>query len=73
MYRSAALRLYGRSAAVLLILTAPGLADNWPQWRGPELNGVSREKGLPVKWSPAENIAWKLPMPSRSGGGSPRG
>jgi outer membrane protein assembly factor BamB len=42
-------------------------ADNWPQWRGPELNGVSREKGLPVKWTPTENIAWKLPTPSRSG------
>jgi outer membrane protein assembly factor BamB len=44
-------------------------ADNWPQWRGPKLNGVSSETGLPVKWSIAtgENIAWKLPMPSRSG------
>jgi outer membrane protein assembly factor BamB len=42
-------------------------AENWPQWRGPKLNGVSAEKGLPLKWSTTENIAWKLPMPSRSG------
>lgn len=42
-------------------------ADNWPQWRGPQLNGVSTEKGLPIKWTPAENVTWKLPMPSRSG------
>ena len=42
-------------------------ADNWPQWRGPDLNGVSREKGLPIKWSPTENIAWKVLLPSRSG------
>jgi outer membrane protein assembly factor BamB len=42
-------------------------ADNWPQWRGPELNGVSKETGLPVKWTTTENIAWKLPMPARSG------
>jgi outer membrane protein assembly factor BamB len=35
-------------------------AENWPQWRGPQLNGVSGEKGLPVKWTPDENIAWKL-------------
>jgi outer membrane protein assembly factor BamB len=56
-------------AALVLVLTASVLAENWPQWRGPHLNGVSREKGLPVKWSTAagENIAWKLPMPSRSG------
>jgi outer membrane protein assembly factor BamB len=42
-------------------------AENWPQWRGPQLNGVSSEKGLPTKWTPEENIAWKLAMPSRTG------
>jgi outer membrane protein assembly factor BamB len=42
-------------------------AENWPQWRGPGLNGVSKETGLPVKWSPTENVAWTLAMPSRSG------
>jgi outer membrane protein assembly factor BamB len=42
-------------------------ADNWPQWRGPALNGVSKETGLPVKWTTTENIAWKLAMPARSG------
>ncbi len=42
-------------------------AENWPAWRGPLANGVSGEKGLPIKWSTQENIAWKLAMPSRSG------
>jgi outer membrane protein assembly factor BamB len=42
-------------------------AENWPQWRGPAMNGISAEKGLPVKWSIEENIAWKVPMPGRSG------
>src|SRR4029453_10419678 len=42
-------------------------AENWPQWRGPAMNGVSSEKGLPLKWSPTENIAWKLAMPGRRG------
>jgi outer membrane protein assembly factor BamB len=42
-------------------------AENWPHWRGPAMNGVSTEKGLPVKWSTTENIAWKLAMPGRSG------
>ena len=49
-----------------LMAAAPVLA-NWPQWRGPTLNGVSTETGLPVKWSATEGIAWKLPMPSRTG------
>ncbi|HEX2267967.1 MAG TPA: PQQ-binding-like beta-propeller repeat protein [Pyrinomonadaceae bacterium] len=42
-------------------------AENWPQWRGPALNGVSNEKNLPVKWTTEENVAWKLAMPGVSG------
>ncbi len=38
-------------------------AENWPQWRGPENNGISTETGLPTKWSADKNIAWKLPLP----------
>lgn len=42
-------------------------AENWPQWRGPNLNGISSEKNLPLKWTPEENIAWKLAMTGVSG------
>ena len=42
-------------------------ADNWPQWRGPQLNGVSTETGLPLKWTSTSNVAWKLPLPEWSG------
>jgi outer membrane protein assembly factor BamB len=42
-------------------------AENWPQWRGPGLNGISNEKDLPVRWDRDQNVAWKLPMPSWSG------
>jgi outer membrane protein assembly factor BamB len=42
-------------------------AENWPQWRGPMLNGVSNEKNLPVKWTTQENVAWKLALPAWSG------
>lgn len=42
-------------------------AENWPQWRGPELNGTSREKNLPVRWSATENISWRLALPGTSG------
>lgn len=31
------------------------------------MDGVSKEKNLPVKWSANENIAWKLPMPAWTG------
>jgi outer membrane protein assembly factor BamB len=33
---------------------------DWPNWRGPEGNGVSREKNLPSSWSPdGENLVWR--------------
>ncbi len=55
-------------AIVVMCLSAlPGSAENWPAWRGPERNGVSGEKNIPVKWSKDENIAWKLAMPAWSG------
>lgn len=52
-----------------LIITAAATlhAENWPQWRGPNLNGVSGEKDLPLKWSATENVTWKLPLPTLSG------
>jgi len=42
-------------------------AENWPQWRGPNLDSTSSETNLPVRWSPGENITWKLPLPAWSG------
>src|SRR5262245_33446096 len=48
---------------LLCVLTVIARADNWPQWRGPTNDGISKEKGLPVKWSERDNVAWKLTMP----------
>ncbi len=59
-----------RLFAIVLTVTigsATLLADSWPQWRGPSLDGVSTETGLPHRWSPTENVAWKLPLPAFSG------
>ena len=55
------------TVTIWMLSTVAVFAENWPQWRGPSLNGVSAEKNLPVKWSADENIAWKLPMPGLSG------
>jgi outer membrane protein assembly factor BamB len=50
-------------------LGGPALAraENWPQWRGAKLDGISGEKGLPVTWSKTENVAWRLPLPGAAG------
>ena len=53
------------AAAVLLaaLTLAPARADNWPMWRGPTGQGFSAEKNLPTKWSPTENVKWKIDLP----------
>jgi outer membrane protein assembly factor BamB len=52
--------------SIIVIFFGAALADNWPQWRGPFLNGVSNEKNLPLRWGREENIAWKLSLPGLS-------
>ena len=41
-------------------------AGNWPQFRGPTVQGLSTEKNPPLKWSATENIAWKTELPGES-------
>jgi outer membrane protein assembly factor BamB len=53
--------------AVLMLSLSVAQAENWPQWRGPSLNGLSNEKNLPVKWTTEENVVWKVQLPGVSG------
>jgi len=50
-----------------LVCISTAQAENWPQWRGPKLDGVSSEKNLPKEWSPTKNVAWKMPLPGPAG------
>jgi outer membrane protein assembly factor BamB len=52
---------------VWLAGTAAARAENWPQWRGPNDDGISHEPNLPAEWSATKNIAWKLDLPGMSG------
>lgn len=52
---------------VLLGLVALAAGGDWPQWRGPNLNGSTDETNLPVSFSKTENIAWVARMPGLSG------
>jgi outer membrane protein assembly factor BamB len=56
--------------ALLPLTTITALAENWPQWRGARLDGISAEKGLPTTWSKTDNVAWRLPLPG-AGGSTP--
>src|SRR5713226_3818867 len=53
--------------AYLTLAQQIGSAGDWPDWRGPDRDGVSREKGLPEKWSlGGQHLAWKAPYGGRS-------
>lgn len=61
----------GMPVRYLLCALLPGLfilsAEDWPDWRGPNRDGTSKEKGLPEKWSlSGENLAWKAKYGGRS-------
>ena len=75
--RIASLRVCLPHARVCLVLLAVlfggsvGLADEWPQFRGP--NGSGRyegEKPLPTTWSADGGIRWQVELPGR-GASSP--
>lgn len=53
-----------------LLLAVQLSAVDWPQFRGPDGNGVSSETGLPSTWSAESNRVWKVELPG-SGGSQP--
>ena len=63
-------------ALVALCLFDPDLVAQkdaeqfWPQWRGPQMSGVSATATPPTAWSESKNIRWKVEIPGR-GSASP--
>ncbi|MGC8886762.1 MAG: PQQ-binding-like beta-propeller repeat protein [Verrucomicrobiia bacterium] len=46
-----------------LIVGSNLLAENWPQWRGPNFNGSTSETGLPIGWNTNSGVSWVTPLP----------
>src|SRR5262249_38890062 len=45
-------RFAGYVTAVLSLVSLEASADDWPQYRGPNRNAISNEKGLRATWLP---------------------
>ncbi|MCC6361685.1 MAG: PQQ-binding-like beta-propeller repeat protein [Phycisphaerales bacterium] len=44
-----------------ILLAAVALADDWPQWQGPDRNAMSKERGLLQEWpTGGPPLAWKI-------------
>lgn len=41
-------------------------ADHWPQFRGPDANGQTAAKGLPISFGENRNVLWKTPVPGKA-------
>ena len=63
-----------RCLALLVLAAAalarPGVAENWPGFRGPTSQGLSAETALPLHWNETSNVLWKTTVPGE-GWGSP--
>jgi outer membrane protein assembly factor BamB len=45
----------------LAVFSLAGLAADWPQWRGPERNGISKETGLLKEWpKDGPKLVWQV-------------
>src|SRR5437764_1072108 len=56
-------RLLASGITVLMVLCAPARADDWPRWRGPNQDGISRETGLLDKWpEDGPKRLWSVPL-----------
>ena len=49
--------------AVAFSSTSLLTAANWPQWRGPDGTSLALPGNYPTKFSPSENVAWKVKLP----------
>lgn len=55
-----------RLLSLLAAATSFAQAENWPNWRGPNQDGSSPEKGLPAKFSKTEGVKWAAELPGLS-------
>jgi len=51
------------SFCVCAFLFTARVSADWPQFRGPDGQGHSEAKGIPIEWSETKNVAWKKPVP----------
>lgn len=50
----------------LLTAAAARANDDWPQFRGPNGNGISDSADLPLTWSESEHVKWKTAVHGRA-------
>ncbi|MCS6776410.1 MAG: PQQ-binding-like beta-propeller repeat protein [Chloroherpetonaceae bacterium] len=52
-------------AGLLSLALTAHAQEHWPEYRGPNADGHSTARGLPLTWSDTRNVKWKTPIPGR--------
>jgi outer membrane protein assembly factor BamB len=47
----------------VIVGAALAVSADWPQWRGPNANGVADRANPPRSWSRTENVRWSVKLP----------
>ena len=50
---------------LFFLISTTQLVADWPQFRGPDGQGHSKEKGVPIQWAEDRNITWKSAVPGQ--------
>lgn len=50
-------------AALAILWSVSSAAENWPMWRGPRGDGVSKERDLPLQWTSSQHVVWRSALP----------
>src|SRR5580765_8431423 len=68
-FRSRRMKLHSLAILSLAFVLCATIvrAENWPNWRGPHFDGSTTEANLPDAFDLDKTLAWKAPMPGRSG------
>jgi outer membrane protein assembly factor BamB len=51
------------TGAIALALANYAFGDDWPQFRGPNGDGVSKATSAPLHWTATEHVLWKQEIP----------
>ncbi|MGI8981387.1 MAG: PQQ-binding-like beta-propeller repeat protein [Pirellulaceae bacterium] len=50
---------------LVAVVSSAGAGENWPDFRGPAMDGHSDAKELPLEWSEQKNVRWKTAIAGR--------
>ncbi len=51
-----------RAAILLVVVCGTTHAGDWPRFRGPDGDGTSAAKDVPVEWGPEKNVVWRTEL-----------